>query len=420
MNKLNINFPKFSKLTKKNIKGFLIIIFVILVLYFIISNIIVGNRNKTCQELRKEIIKQTDIYISDNNLLPNLNGTSQTIYLSDLYDSIVFKDYAVTGTVTYTKYNDTYIKSIDIANASYCNTKDFTNESSQFDENKNAKVEVTFNYVEVDSYNSKWTSWYPSEDISKEETNGVLLPIDERNLPDIPNNAIITEYVRETKTYYSYRDKKWRWYKNNVKYSDFSSEKPKGYTTKDTSISLTTEATAWSLDYPEEKDYRSIKQATGYRWYYLDGEEKIYWNNGEYSPTSPGEEYKKDNDFKATMYSYTDKTWRWYNGETKRIYSSYSSAKPNTYNYKDEATLTYTNWSSFKDKSSLNNSNKSYREEKTDIYSRYLIKYDIYSYPILDNYVSLEELEKNLEKEYEEINNDENIKIKINFKFIYE
>ena len=420
MNKLNINFPKFSKLTKKNIKGFLIIIFVILVLYFIISNIIVGNRNKTCQELRKEIIKQTDIYISDNNLLPNLNGTSQTIYLSDLYDSIVFKDYAVTGTVTYTKYNDTYIKSIDIANASYCNTKDFTNESSQFDENKNAKVEVTFNYVEVDSYNSKWTSWYPSENISKEETNGVLLPIDERNLPDIPDNASITEYVRETKTYYSYRDKKWRWYKNNVKYSDFSSEKPKGYTTKDTSISLTTEATAWSLDYPEEKDYRSIKQATGYRWYYLDGEEKIYWNNGEYSPTSPGEEYKKDNDFKATMYSYTDKTWRWYNGETKRIYSSYSSTKPNTYNYKDEATLTYTNWSSFKDKSSLNNSNKSYREEKTDIYSRYLIKYDIYSYPILDNYVSLEELEKNLGKKYEEINNDENIKIKINFKFIYE
>lgn len=422
MNKVNKMFSniKISNLNKKNIRGVLIIVFVILVLYFIISSVITGSRNRTCQNLRNDVLTLTDSYMSDNNLLPTLNGTSETVYLSDLYDSIIFKDYAVTGSVTYTKYNDEYIKTVELENADYCTTKDFTKESTEYDKNKNAKVETTFNYVTVNSYNSKWTSWYPSEYISEEETDGVLLPLDEDRLPNIPSNAVITEYVRETKTYYSYRDKRWRWYKNNVKYSDFSSEKPKGYTNKDTSISKTTEATPWSLDYPEEKDYRHIRSTTGYRWYYLDGEEKIYWNNGEYSPDSPGEQYQKDTEFKASMYSYTDDTWRWYNGSTKRIYSSYSSTKPTNYNYKDKDTLTYTNWSRFSDESTINKSNKSYREERTDTYSRYLIKYDIYDYPVLDNYVSLDELESILGKSYEEINKDASLKVQVNFKFYYE
>lgn len=423
MNKVSEMFSNFkiSNLNKKNIKGILIIIFVILVLYFIISSVITGNRNRTCKDLRDEVLLVTDTYVSDNNLLPTLNGTSTTVYLNDLYDSIIFKDYAVTGKVTYTKYNDEYIKTVELENADYCTTKEFKKESTEYDNTRNVKVEVTFNYVTVNSYNSKWTSWYPSEYISEEETNGVLLPLDEDRLPDVPSNAIITEYVRETKTYYSYRDKRWRWYRNNVKYSDFSSEKPKGYTTKDTSFSMSTEATEWSLDYPEEKDYRHIRSTTGYRWYYLnDEEEKVYWNNGEYSPDSPGEQYVKDTEFNAPMYSYTDDTWRWYNGDTRRIYSSYSSTKPNNYNYKDKETLTYTNWSRFDDESTLNNSNKSYREERTDTYSRYLIKYDIYDYPVLDNYVSLDELESILGKSYEEINEDKSIKVQANFKFYYE
>ena len=412
---------KINRLNKKLIRGVLIIVFVILVSYFIISSIITGNHNRTCNELREEILAATDIYMSENNLLPTLNGTSSTMALSDLYNSIIFKDYAVTGTVTYTKYNDEYVKTIELDNADFCTTKEFNEESSEYDSSKNAKVEVTFNYVTVDSYNSKWTDWYPSEYISTEETNGVLLPLDEDRLPDIPNGAIITEYVRETDTYYSYRDKRWRWYKNNVKYSDFSSEKPKGYTTKDTSVTLSSEATPWSLDYPEEKDYRHIKRTTGYRWYYLnENEEKIYWNNGEYSPESPGEEYQKDTELKATMYSYTDDMWRWYNGDTKRIYSSYSSTKPKNYNYKDSETLTYSNWSKYYEESHLDSSNKSYREERTDIYSRYLIKYDIQSYPILENYVSLGELEVAVGKSYEQINEDDSLQVLVNFKFYYE
>lgn len=411
---------KISNLAKKNIKGFLIIIFIILFSYFIISSFIKGSRNKTCNNLREEILSKTDLYYNEFNLLPVLNGDSVTINLSDLNDTIVFKDYAITGTVTYTKYNDTYIKSINIDNADYCSTKEFGKETDKYDENKNVEVVTYYNYYKVDSYNSKWSEWYPSEDISKEETDGVLLPLDEKDLPYIPDNAVVTEYIRETKTYYSYRDKQWKFYKNNVKYSEYSSTQPKGYTNKDESTKLTTTPTEWSLDYPEEFDYRHITSKTGYRWYYMDGNNKIYWNNGEYSIESPGDEYKKDNENIVKMYSYYDDIWRWYNGDTRRIYSSYSSTMPNGYKYKDESTLKYTNWSKFTDESKIDKNNKSYREERTDTYSRYLIKYDIYSLPMLDNYVTLEELENKLGKSYEEINNDKSIKVDVIFKFKYE
>ena len=411
---------KISNLAKKNIKGFLIIIFIILFSYFVISSFIKGSRNKTCNNLRQEIFSKTDLYFNEFNLLPTLNGDSITINLNDLNDTIVFKDYAVTGTVTYTKYNDSYIKSVNIDNAGYCNTKEFGKETDKYDENKNVEVVTYYNYYEVDSYNSKWSEWYPSEDINTTETNGVLLPLDEDDLPYIPNNAVVTEYVRETKTYYSYRDKQWRFYKNNIKYSDYNSTKPKGYTNKDGDTKTTTDPTDWSLDYPEVFAYRHIKQQTGYRWYYMDGENKIYWNNGEYSVTSPGEEYEKDKENTVKMYSYYDDIWRWYNGDTRRIYSSYASTIPNGYKYKDETTLRYTDWSRFTDESKINSSNKTYREERTDTYSRYLIKYDIYSLPMLDNYVSLEELENILGKSYEEINNDKSLKVDVIFKFKYE
>ena len=413
---------KINNLSKKNIIGILVIIFAVLVIFFIVSSVIKGNKNRTCNNLREEILAKTDAYVEENKLWPTLNGTNQVINLADLEDGIVFKDYMISGTVTYTKYNDEFIKTLDIENADYCTTKDFKNETDKYEENKNVKVNAYFNYYEVDSYNSKWTNFYPSEDISTEETNGVLLPLDDRYLPQVPKNAVITEYVRETKTYYSHRDKRWRWYKNNIKYSDFSSTKPDGYSKKDESTKTTTEQTEWSLNYPEEYDYRHIKSTIGYRWYYLaeDGETKIYWNNGEYSPDSPGTEYKKDTTLSAPMYAYTEDVWRWYNGNTKRIYSSYSSSKPSGYNYKDEETLTYTNWSGFRDESELNNSNKSYREERTDTYSRYLIKYDIYSYPMFDNPVTLEELENKLGKSYEELSNDKSIKIEVSFKFQYE
>lgn len=406
-----------KKMSKKNFKILLTIILVICFLIMIISLVVSGNKKKKCNSLKDEILAITDKYVEDNNLLPTLNGESVIVELSLLDEKVSFKKKEVTGTVTYTKYNDEYIKTFEIENASYCTTDKFGKETDNYNSKNNVKVNVYFNYYTVDSYNSKWTNFMPSEDINTEETNGVLLPKNEKDLPTIPDNAVITEYVRETKTYYSYRDKKWKWYKNNVKYSDYSSTQPSGYTNKDKSTESSTEKTEWSLDYPEVYDYRHITSKTGYQWYKMDGKEKIYWENGKYSVESPGNEYKKDSKNSAKMYSYTDDVWRWYNGDTKRVYSSSSSTQPKGYNYKDESTLTYSKWSSFKDTSSLTNDNKSYREEQTDTYSRYLIKYDIYSYAVLDEPVTLEELENILGKSYEEISKDKSLKVEVTFKF---
>ena len=264
-------------LNMKYLKLIMIGIGILLLIIFIISSVISGQKKRTCNNLKNDIIASTDNYVNENNLLPTLNGTSITVDLSVLTDRFSIKEKNVTGTITYTNYNGEYIKTIDIDNADYCSTDDFGKETDKYNSKKNSKVNVYFNYYTISSYNSQWSKYLPSEEISTEETDGVYLPVDSKNLPTIPSNAVITEYVRETKTYYSYRDKKWKWYKNNIKYSDYSSTKPAGYSFKDTATVTSTEPTEWSLDYPEEFEYRNIKSKTGYQWYYKDGKEKIYW-----------------------------------------------------------------------------------------------------------------------------------------------
>jgi len=390
---------------------------IILISVFLITTILNGRSTRVCTSLKEEIINSLDEYVTKNNLLPKLNGTSITVDISNAEDKFTFNDNIVTGTVTYTNYNGNYIKTVEIQNADHCTTGEFKKETSEYDEKKNNKVIAYFNYNKVETFNSKWTEYIPSEEISTEATNGVYLPIDEKVLPTIPSNAVIAEYVTENKTYYSYRDKQWRFYKNDIKYSSYSSNKPSGYTNKDIYTEKESEPTEWSLDYPKEYDYRSIKTKTGYQWYYTEGKERVYWENGKYSIESPGDEYKSDPDTAAKMYSYTDKMWRWYNGDTKRGYSGYLSEMPKNYNYRDDSTLTYTKWSTFKDKSYLTNENKSYREQKTDVRTRYLIKYEIHYEELLDEPVSLEELETIIGKSYEEIMKDETLNVNVTFKF---
>ena len=171
----------FLKRKKKLVRIILIILFVVLLAIFIITSVVKGNRKRECNSLREKIIANADLYLANKDLLPTLNGTSVTIDLANI-DEVVFKDEYVIGSITYTKYNDTYVKTLDISNASYCDTKEFKKEAD-YDENKNAKVEVSFNYYKVDSYNSQWTNYLASEYINTTETDGVLLPINSKYLP---------------------------------------------------------------------------------------------------------------------------------------------------------------------------------------------------------------------------------------------
>lgn len=412
---------KFSKIdfkSKDGIKMLFIFVFILIVIFVFIKGTINRKHKNTCLDIYNQIATITDAYLEENDLYPKLNGKSITLELSNMTNSVVFKKNTIEGSVTYTKYNDKYIKTFNLINASYCTTKEFK-KKTEYDENKNMKVEVLFNYQEVTHYNSKWTDWYPSSKISDSQTNGVNLPIESKHLPTIPDTAVITEYVKEDKTYYSYRDKKWKWYKYDVKYSDFSTTALKGYPNKDTNTLLKTESSEWSLDYPEEFSYRHIQTKKGYQWYKMDGKTKIYWENGAYSPIKPGEEYSKEKGG-VNMYSYYDDTYRWYNNNKRGYTSYYSSTKPYDYKYRDDSLYTYTSWSSFSDTSKVDSSNKSYREEKTDTYSRYLIKYDMYSYNVFTNPVTLEELEEKIGKSYEEIVNDDGIKLDVIFNFYKE
>lgn len=396
-----------------------VIILVTVIVVLIISN---SNKKKTCNELYSSLKQEVMNYVKFNNLIPTINGDYVLINLDNLSNKLYVGNKVCSGNAKYTKKDDEYIITYNISGCNRCDTKE--NKWSRFSTNynktkENIDVVATFNYTNVSYYDTKWSNWYASEKISKEATNGVYLPIDEKLLPNVPTGGIIDEIIKEDETRYSYRDKKWKWYKNPyADYSDFSSTVPNGYENKDLATQIKTENTDWSMDYPEVKDYRVISTKTGYRWYKEEGKEKVYWKNGAYYPTAPSEEYKKDNNASVPMYSYYDKMWRWYNKEM-RCYTGYNSEGSKTFSYKDSALYMYTGWSTYSTESKLNSANKSYREEKTDTYSRYLIKYKIKSMPILKEYLTKEDFEKQTGMTLKEIEQSKNYDLDVKFKYRY-
>ena len=421
--KISNFFNKVFTTVKKMNKKLLMLIFLFILIVIVVITVIVGNVNKKknnmCKELYNSVSIKVEEYLSKNDLFPTLQGDYVIVDLNQL-EPIHYKEEQISGNVKYTKYNDTYIKTYNLENCGYCSSKEFGKETTEYKENRaNMDVVTYYNYYDAATYNSYWTKFIEPEKISSEQTMGVNLPLDSKVLPKISDDAIILEYVKEDKLYYSYRDILYKFYKNNVNYSGFSSEQPSGYANKDEKTVITSEPSEWSLDYPEVKSYRTINKKTGYRWYYQDGKEKVYWNDGAYYPTQPDEKYDKKSKETVIMYSYTDKMWKWYNGTLKREYSSYVKAPGSQFNYKDQDLFKYTNWSSYKDESQLTNENKSYREEVTKTYSRYMIKYKVLSFAKLDKAVTREELESITGRKFEDLMTDENLHVEVTFKFKY-
>lgn len=421
-NNLYKNAVKDLSESKQVIIKIFMIIFPLIIIIIIINLIISGIRNGNCLEVRKELSDYIDSYVMSNNLLPTINGDNIEINLNDV-KKVTFNDEICTGTVKITKVNDDYIKTFNLENCSYCRTDNFGKEKNDYDGISNVDVVVYINYYNVTNNNSRWSDYIPFEKISTEETNGVMLPLSEEDLPEISEEAIITEIIKEDKIFYSYRDKRWLWYKNyNENYSDFSSEQPAGYSQKDEDTETRTAYSEWAIDYPEEKSYREITSATGYRWYKKDDNgDIIWWNNGEFYPTKPEDGYYKDNESKITMYRYYDYEWKWYNG-TKREYSSRLSSTPpnNSYKHKDEDITSYSDWSNYVTYSSLNSDNITYREEITNTHSRYMIKYKIRSLLVLNEALERKEFEETTGRTLEEMYNDPNIDLEITFKYKYQ
>lgn len=402
--------------TKSRIRIWIFIILVVTI-FFIIVFYKKRKNQIECRNMRTMTNSSVYRYLEINGLIPQLEGEKVIVNLQDVKKVMQGKK-VCEGKVTVTNYKGEFVYTYNLSSCGICTTKKFSKEGNEYLKNKNQEVVSYYNYRTINYYDSKWTGWMSSNYVTSEpDENGLYLPVEQSRLPKLPSEAIIVDYVIESKDKYRYRDKKWKWYKNNnSSYSDFSSERPDGYTTKDENAYIYSDYSEWSLNYPEVKSYRTIKTATGYRWYTKKGRKKVYYNKGEYLVVSPGDEYKKDEKASAQMYRYMDKKWRWYNG-TARSYTSYRSTASGNYIYKDEALTDYSSWSSWSDISHLDSSNSDYREQEIDTYRRYLIKYKIQSLDMLDSYVSQEQLEKKLGKSLEEIKQDESIDLLVVYKF---
>ena len=420
-----------KEIDKKKIMMIGAIILIVIFLVLIITNLVTkAKKNNACDKMENTLLDAAYKYASEKKLLPSVGGESIKVSSNDLLkedyitnSDLTYEEEVGTATVTITKYKEEYIKSVEIKNCGYCTSryKDWGKETDKYDEDKHVvDVQATYNYYDRATYYTKYTDYIESSEVStKKSKYGTYLPKDEDILPEIPSTGVVVTIEQEQKTYYSYRDKKWRYYQNNnCAYSAFSSEQPAGYKEKDKRTVKYSDWSKWSINYPDEKDYRHIERTTGYRWYYKEGGEKIYYNSGEYTPEQPSPKYTERERKSVTMYRYRDEMWRWRN-DCDRKYTSLTSRQTDRYPYRDEETLEYTNWTSWRDESTVTSENSYYREQREDQHSRYRIKYDIYSLIKLDESLSKEDFEKKMGRSLDEIANDPTIALEITYIFRY-
>lgn len=384
-------------------------------------------KNNKCTSIEDKILEYTTEYAEGNNLLKLKEGDYVIVNIDDIYNNgyqTITNGGTCTGTVKFTMAEEKIIKTLDITGCGFCSTnqryKKTWNKSNTYVNSKLIDVDVKYNYYNAETFYTKWTEWYPSSEIDKAVNvqYGVTLPKNIKKYPAVPETSEVLKYDVEYKTYYSYRDMTWLWYKNdNNDYSNnWYSTKPNGYANKDEKTLKYTDWSNWSLNYPEEESYRSIKSSTGYRWYYLDEDkEKHYWNGGAYAVECPDNNYPSSDD-SAKMYSYRDATWRWYNGDERNYYYQYSQTEPRNYPYKDPLMTSYTKWSNW---SADLPESKENRSIESDLYYRYRAFYRDVNFLVLNDYLSKEEFQEKIGTTLEEFRHDNTKKISYKYTYLY-
>lgn len=404
---------------------YVIIVFIIIGLIGLISYNIY--KNNKCENIEDKILEYVTEYAEDNNLLKLEEGENVVINIDDVYNNgyqVITNGGTCNGTIKFTMAEEKIIKTYDITNCGFCTTKKrykkTWNKSNSFVNSRLIDVNVEYNYYNAETFYSKWTEWYPSTEIDKAVNiqYGVTLPKSEKKYPKVPDTAEVLKYDVEYNTYYRYRDTTWYWYKNNS--NDYSNEwystKPNGYTNKDEKTLRYTEWTDWSLNYPEEKSYRTIKSTTGYRWYYQDeNKAKHYWNGGAYAAECPDNDYTLRDD-STKMYSYRDATWRWYNGDERNYYTQASLTEPRNYPYKDSLMTSYTRWSNWNTEKPEEKQN---RNIESDLYYRYRAYYRDINFLVLENYLSKSDFEEKIGTTLEEFRHDNTKKISYKYTYLY-
>ncbi len=428
-------------------KGFLNLFFVIgtlgplIIIGFMIYAMVDNNK---CSKIYDSIKKATLEYINDSGIKPSYEGESTTVSINKLYSnhflsSTSTNDRMCGGQVKVTKYKKDLVYTLDVNNCESCSVnnryKGWSSEINYLPTNKTiVDVVPYYNYYERQVSATDWSKEYTKDQIeNKKSKYGVKMPIEQfaNELPKVPAEGKVAEVQTSEKTQYRYKDAQWKWYDVPGNYSDFSSEQPAGYANKDNNTKIYTAWTKYSLDHPDEKEYRDVQQTTGYKCYYEENGKKQYVNNGKYTAYDDidHQKYDKCESDTSTLYRYRDSLWRWYNG-TPRHYSSLYSLKPSGYNYRDDGTKQETLWTSWSDDSSLTPENKSYRTEETRILTRYRYIYEILSLPLLDKPINREDFTKEIAKTLDLSSDDdpvtipefatfENYKVEVSYKFKY-
>ena len=401
----------------------------IIIIVFIVMAVV---QNNNCTQIY-DTLKTTSLnYAKDQGTLPTIEGEYVNVRLDDLYDeeylsSTSTNNSLCSGSVKITKYKDEYVYTIDVKNCGECSVNKkygaWSSEQSSYPSGK-AIVDVIpyYNYYDREVSTTSWSNYYDDSELSDETSEyGIRLPLDETTLPSIPKEGKITNIENDTIYYYRYRDRRWKWYDIEGDYSDFSSEQPANYANKDENTEQYTDWSEYSLNYPEEKDYRTIQSATGYKFYYLnDKNEKIYYNSGKYSARDDVNttKYNRTEQETATLYRYRDKQWRWYNG-TKRRYSTLTSSQPTGLPYKDIETETLGNPTSWDEKSHVTSENQEYRVEERKIMTRFRVEYEILSLKVLKNPLNRKDFENKVKMTVQEFYSNKNYKLEVTYKFKY-
>lgn len=386
-------------------KTFLNIFFIVgtivplIIIGFIIYTMFENNK---CSKVYDNIKKATLEYIKENDKMPDYEGDSVSINIDKLYsgkylNSVNTDNLICSGKVKATKYKSDIVYTLDLNNCNTCSTNkrygSWSDEIGFLPANKSiVDVIPYYNYYERQVLSTAWSRDYEADEISKKKSKyGVRMPIevDGVGMPKVPTEGDIVEVQTSETTMYRYKDKQWMWYDIEGNYSEFSSEQPSGFSTKDESTRIYSDWSEYSLNYPGKESYREIKQVTGYKFYYEKNGKKVYANNGKYTAAEDIDESKYDHHDSdtSTLYQYRDSLWRWYNGQ-KRSYSSYRSIQPDGYNYRDDDTVKESTYSSWNEKSSINAVNKGYRTEDTKILTKFRYVYEILSLKVLDEPVT--------------------------------
>ena len=423
-----IDYSYESKKALLNLFFFISSIVPLIIIGFMIYHMV---ENNTCNNIYDNVRKASLKYLKAHDELPFIEGEASELSVSKLYSEnylnrATTNDMACSGSVKVTKYKNEFVYTLNLTGCNVCSTNirygDWSKETTYFPRNK-AIVDVIpyYNAYERETSYTPWSDYYDQEELkSKKSKYGVRLPIDESNMPIVPEGANIVEAQKEDRTYYRYQDKSWNWYDIVGNYSDFSSEQPAGFANKEEDISINSGWSEYSLNYPEERSYRTIESVYGYKYYYKENGKKIYANHGKYTAEDEvdTEKYTETEEETSTLYRYYDLMWRWYNGP-KRNYSHSYSTRPEGYIYRDDKTISFDYFSSWDTKSSLTSSNAGYRMEETKIMTRFRYIYEILSLPIFAEPLAKQKFLDEIQMPIEEFVKLEDYKMEVSYTFRY-